>query len=56
MVRRWESLADLLQPHPSVLLLHPAPMTQRRMLRHNAIEAWGTMQKTGWVRCRPPVR
>ena len=32
------------------------PMTQRRMLRHNAIEAWGTMQKTGWVRCRPPVR
>ena len=34
----------------------PVPMTQRRMLRHNAIEAWGTMQKTGWVRCRPPVR
>ena len=32
------------------------PMTQRRMLRHNAIEAWSTMQKTGWVRCRPPVR
>jgi len=26
------------------------------MLRHNAIEAWSTMQKTGWVRCRPPVR
>ena len=24
------------------------PMTQRRMLRHNAIEAWQTMQKTGW--------
>ena len=34
----------------------PVPMTQWRMLRHNAIEAWGTMQKTGWVRCRPPVR
>ena len=34
----------------------PVPMTQRRMLRHNAIEAWSTMLKTGWVRCRPPVR
>ena len=34
----------------------PVPMTQRRMLRHNAIEAWETMQKTGWVRCRAPVR
>ena len=34
----------------------PIPMTQRRMLRHNAIEAWCTIQKTGWVRCRPPVR
>jgi hypothetical protein len=33
----------------------PVPMTQRRMLRHNAIEAWGTMQKTGWRRCTPPV-
>ena len=32
------------------------PMTQRRMLRHNAIEAWQRIQKTGWVRCRPPVR
>mgnify|MGYP002000923045 CR=1 FL=1 len=34
----------------------PEPMTQRRMLRHNAIEAWSTMLKNGWVRCRPPVR
>ena len=34
----------------------PVPMTQRPMLRHNAIEAWSTMLKTGWVRCRPPVR
>ena len=34
----------------------PVPMTQRRMIRQNAIEAWSTMQKTGWVRCRPPVR
>ncbi|MDC3008900.1 DUF1651 domain-containing protein [bacterium] len=24
--------------------------------RHNAIEAWQTMQKTGWRRCPPPVR
>ena len=25
----------------------------RRMLRHNAIEAWSHMQQTGWVRCQP---
>ncbi len=25
----------------------------RRMLRHNAIETWQTMLKTGWVRCSP---
>ncbi|WP_186508940.1 DUF1651 domain-containing protein [Synechococcus sp. RS9902] len=31
-------------------------MTQRRILRHNAIEAWQTMQKRGWMRCPPPVR
>ena len=30
----------------------PEPMTRRRMLRHNAIEAWQTMQKAGWRRCR----
>ncbi|WP_370631112.1 DUF1651 domain-containing protein [Synechococcus sp. MU1642] len=26
------------------------------MLRHNAIEAWNTMFKTGWRSCSPPVR
>ena len=31
----------------------PEPMTRRRMLRHNAIEAWHT---TGWRRCPSPVR
>ena len=35
---------------------YPIPQTRRRMLRHNAIEAWETMQKTGWRRCPPPVR
>ena len=34
----------------------PIPQTRRRMLRHNAIEAWETMLKTGWRRCSPPVR
>ena len=34
----------------------PEPMTRRRLLRHNAIEAWETMCKTGWRRCPPPVR
>ena len=34
----------------------PVPKTSRRMLRQNAIHAWQTMLKTGWVRCRPPVR
>ena len=34
----------------------PEPMTRRRMLRRNAIEASQTMQKTGWRRCPPPVR
>ena len=34
----------------------PERMTRRRMLRQNAIEAWDTMLKTGWVRCRPPGR
>ncbi|WP_413745145.1 hypothetical protein [Synechococcus sp. MIT S9451] len=23
------------------------------MLRHNAIEAWETMQKASWQRCQP---
>ena len=35
---------------------YPIPQTRRRMLRHNAIEAWETMLKTGWQRCSPPVR
>ena len=34
----------------------PIPQARRRMLRHNAIEAWETMLKTGWRRCPPPVR
>ena len=29
-------------PHP------PVPQTRRRMLRHNVIEAWDKMLKTGW--------
>ena len=32
----------------------PTLITGRRMLRHNAIEAWQTMLKTGWSRCLPP--
>ncbi|QNI50177.1 conserved hypothetical protein (DUF1651) [Synechococcus sp. RS9915] len=35
---------------------YPIPQTRRRMLRHNAIEAWNTMKKTGWRPCHPPVR
>ena len=34
----------------------PVPLARRRMLRHNAIEAWNTMKKTGWRPCHPPVR
>ena len=34
----------------------PVPLTRRRMLCHNAIEAWNTMKKTGWRPCHPPVR
>ena len=33
----------------------PEPMTRRRMLRDNAIEAWNTMKKTGWRPCHPPA-
>ena len=33
--------------------LPPVPQTTRRMLRHNAIEAWTHMQKTGWKCCAP---
>ena len=35
---------------------YPIPQTRRRMLRHNAIEAWETMLKAGWRKCPPPVR
>ncbi len=35
---------------------YPIPQTRRRILRHNAIEAWQTMLKTGWRKCSPPVR
>ena len=35
---------------------YPIPQTRRRMLRHNAVEAWQTMLKTGWRKCSPPVR
>ncbi|MDA9699932.1 DUF1651 domain-containing protein [Synechococcus sp. AH-736-M02] len=31
-------------------------LTRRQMLLRNMIEAWQTMQKTGWRRCPPPVR
>ena len=34
----------------------PVPQTRRRMLRHNAIEAWDKMLRTGWRRCSPPIR
>ena len=34
----------------------PEPMTRRRLLRHNAIEACQTMQETGWRRCPSLVR
>ena len=36
----------------------PPPIlhTRRRMLRHNAVDAWKTMLKTGWRQCSPPVR
>ena len=34
----------------------PAPQARRRMLRHNAIEAWDKIFKTGWRRCSTPVR
>ena len=34
----------------------PELMTRRRLLRHNAIDAWQTIRKTGFRRCPPPVR
>ncbi|MCB4398569.1 DUF1651 domain-containing protein [Synechococcus sp. MU1625] len=34
----------------------PVPQTRRRMLRHNAIEAWDKMLKTGLPWCTPSMR
>ena len=34
----------------------PELMIRRRLLRHNAIDAWQTIRKTGWRRYPPPVR
>ena len=47
----WVSLCTYSWKPPSP----PVPMTQRRMLRHNAMSAWETMKKTGWRQCRRPV-
>ena len=49
LLQAWHS-QRWIPPNP------PVPQTRRRMLRHNAIEAWNTMLKTGWRRCPPPVR
>ena len=50
----WVAVAH--RTHSYVPTHPPEPMTRRRLLRHNAIEAWETMRKTGWRRCPPPVR
>ena len=34
----------------------PVPQTRRRMPRHNAIEAWDKMLKTGLPWCTPSMR
>ena len=49
---QWAAIRtySYVQPRP------PEPMTRWRLLRHNAIEAWKTMRKTGWRRCPPPLR
>lgn len=49
---RWVALRTFhwAPPHP------PQPKSQRRMLRHHAIDAWNDMLKGGWQRCHPPVR
>ena len=48
----WDTLATYSWKPPSP----PVPMTQRRILRHNAIEAWNTLKKRGWRPCHPLVR
>ena len=44
------------RPYSYVPPRTPEPMNRRRLLRHNAIEVWETMRKTGWRPCPPPVR
>ncbi|MAR06579.1 MAG: hypothetical protein CL862_05720 [Cyanobium sp. NAT70] len=34
----------------------PIPQSRRRMLSHQAVEAWQTMRHSGWRRCSPPMR
>ena len=43
----WSCTFTWVPPRP------PVPQTTRRMLRHNAIEAWTHMQNTGWKCCAP---
>ena len=49
---QWVVLSTYLWKRPNP----PVPQARRRMLRHNAIEAWNNMQQIGWRRCHPPVR
>ena len=51
---------DMLTAHAKWVVVETRPLrgsgqpVVRRMLRHNAIEAWETMQKSGgWKRCPP---
>ena len=55
-VATWVS--TMFQGLPTALQSQQPPtlMTERRMLRHNAVEAWTTMLKTGCRLCSPPVR
>ena len=48
---QWIAIGTYSYVPPSL----PVPMTRRRMLRHNAIEAWNTMKKKGWRPCHPPA-
>ena len=40
----------------SISALSRLALTRRQMLLRKVMEAWQTMQKTGWRRCPPPVR
>ncbi|KZR92553.1 hypothetical protein MITS9509_01002 [Synechococcus sp. MIT S9509] len=51
---------DMPTQHAQWVVVETSPLRDsgqpviRRMLRHNAIEAWETMQKSGgWKRCKP---